>query len=148
MTVMPEYNLEVKMKKIIILSFLSIVLIGCATTNEQYPSMSSEQKTVVGPGLTSPAINALMDNEDRTKVKQFLATSTKNQHVNWQSATNQAQFELTSLNIFVNDEGLPCRTYQATATKKEFLSNQNLQTNATSCRQADGNWKLISSHEP
>ncbi len=139
--------LGTNMKKTLIIALIPLTLIGCATTNEQNMQMPTAQKPV-GPGLTSPEINALMDSNDRAKVRQFVATATKEQHLNWQSATHGTQFDLTSLNIFVNDEGLPCRDYKAMAANSSFLANRNLQVKATACRQADSRWRLISSNEP
>lgn len=134
------------MKKIIILSLLSVVLVGCATTNEPNVPSQVEAKPI-GPGLTSPHLNALMDHSDRVKVQQLVALGTEQQHLKWQSANNGTQFELTSLRIFVNDEGAPCRDYQIASFQPGFLANKQLQVNATACRQMDGSWKLISSHE-
>ncbi len=134
------------MKKIIILSLLSMMLVGCATTNETNMPVQSEGKPV-GPGLSSPQVNALMDASDRAKVRQLVTTGTKQQHEKWQSAKNGTEFTFTSLNIFVNDEGAPCRDYKISSVQKGFLSNKELQVNATACRQAEGSWKLTSSHD-
>lgn len=135
-------------KNIIALFFISIFLAGCASVQpipEQV--VESNSKSVEKPGLCSESINDAMTASDRQKLLQLVQTAKSDEHITWQNAETHHQYDFISSDIYVNDEGQPCRHYTLSFDAKGFLHNTNDQVQATACRMDDMQWKLMGERE-
>lgn len=144
------------MKNIIIILVLSLpilLLSGCATNTDPQAAGNSVSTTVSSGagtelGLSIAAINDTMSDSDRDKMVHLVSTATKNQQATWLNSTNpNIQYDFTSLKIFINDKGEPCRDYKVKSSTSGFLYHNEIEAQATACRNVEGNWKLTASHQ-
>lgn len=121
------------MKKmaILVLLTMSVGLAGCASTGNEEDTMDQGKTN----GLVTMKINKKMAADDKAKLEQLVANSAIHQATSWKGAESGTMFTFTSLNIYVNNRGAPCREYQLKAGR------QTMQ--ATACRDADAQWQIV-----
>jgi surface antigen len=131
-------------KNIVILFLLSICLTGCVTIHPTTAQvLECNSKYVEKPGLCSVPINQAMTDSDRQKLLGLVKTAKSNEHITWQNDATHQSYDFVSTDIYVNDEGQPCRNYTLSFNAKGFLHNTDDQVNATACRMDDMQWKLM-----
>jgi len=144
---------KIIMKKMLALVIVAMGIAGCATTN---PTDQVTETAVIttttekSDANAKPAaifvtdeINSTMDNADRAKLQNLVISAKAKQKVSWNSASNSKnQYEFSSQNIYVNDQGNPCRHYSVSASLSSFLHHIDKQANMTACRNDDGVWQL------
>jgi surface antigen len=80
-----------------------------------------------------------MDQVDQMKAMQALEVTQTGKTVQWSNPDNNTQYAMTPTST-VYTEGQPCREYTLNAT----VAGKKQQVYGTACRQADGNWKIVS----
>lgn len=112
------------MKKQILTAAILFTLTGCATTH--VPSVPPP------PGaerLTAEKVNRGMDDNDRGQLVQLISTAKPTETI------TTGSFDFTSYNIFINDQGQPCRTYSVNV--RHFFGDK--ESKQTACR-VNGLW--------
>lgn len=95
--------------------------------------------TLVG-AFIGGSIGNSMDQVDQMKAMQSLERTQTGQTVNWSNPDNNTQYAMTPTNTVYGANGQPCREYTLNAT----VAGKKQQVYGTACRQADGNWKIVS----
>lgn len=130
------------MKKLslIIISVLSLTLAGCASSGHHediYHNYGNAGKNF-SANLVTPTISNAMDDGDKSRFMQLLTTTGPHQATTWKNSYNGNLYEFTSLNIFVDDQGKPCRQYKMRVL---IDGEESLLPQMTACRYQDTSWQ-------
>lgn len=126
-------------KQLALLAMFSFMLVGCASTqtNEEVPQVVNS-----GPikdnvtGLVTTKVYESMTPDDRQQLAKLVTLSSIHHNESWKNDDNA--YEFTSLNIFINGQGRPCRDYQF----KTLLDGREQVMQATACRFEGAKWKI------
>jgi surface antigen len=95
--------------------------------------------TLVGAYIGN-AIGRNMDDMDRMKMSQALEKNRTNQPVSWSNPDNGNSYTVVPKKTYYNNANQPCREYTQTA----MIAGKRQQVYGRACRNADGNWKIVS----
>ncbi len=95
--------------------------------------------TILG-AIVGGGIGDTMDNLDQNCVGQALEHAPDGQSIKWNSAAENAKYQVTPTRSYQQADGRYCREYRTNAT----IAGRTQEVYGTSCRQPDGSWKLVS----
>ncbi len=95
--------------------------------------------TILG-AIVGGGIGDTMDNLDQNCVGQALEHAPDGPSIKWNTAAENAQYQVTPTNSYQTADGRYCREYHTNAT----IAGRTQEVYGTSCRQPDGSWKLVS----
>lgn len=128
----------------LLLIAMAVLLTGCASTCS---IGASDGNTVPATNFSNPIIDADMTNADRAKLVQLIDTATPHQQTSWQSTHGKNQYTFQSMNVFVNNQGVPCRKYDLTAELASFVFHTKHEVQVTACRMEDVGWQVVARHD-
>jgi surface antigen len=94
--------------------------------------------TVLG-AIVGGSIGRSMDNADRTCVGQALEHAPDGETIVWNGRDEQANYQVTPVATYEDNEGRYCREYQTTAT----VGAREQAAYGIACRQPDGSWQIL-----
>lgn len=132
------------MKKTIIFLitlFNFLLLSGCTTISGTEASKSSD--VLRQERLATDILANSMQPSDLTKLEEVINTARPRQVVSWKISDGN-KFEFTSLKVFLNEQGEPCRSY---LLKKLGLFEKKTHI-MVACRNNQGKWAVDNSAQP
>ena len=148
------------MKKLVLLmivSILTINLVGCATKEEAGTLTGAAVGAAVGSTMGRGSGRALaiwlgavvgaqigqtvgryMDEQDRIRASMILENNRTNQASSWHNPDTGYEYTVTPTRTYEVAEG-PCREF----TMDAVVGGKVQQVYGTACRQPDGSWKII-----
>src|SRR6185312_5186245 len=123
------------MKKIICLISIIIITINltaCATSGMQNGKGGS---TI--PALVTPAFDKAMGDDDHNKLIRLISVGKPKETTTWKSESGRHTYQFTSLGIYINEQGQPCRRYKIHGTF--FWHDHDMV--GTACRINDASWR-------
>ncbi|KTD30190.1 surface antigens (17 kDa) [Legionella maceachernii] len=158
---MNHYTGELKMKKIVLVSSLSlaVLLTSCAqVTNEgvgtvtggvvggllgsQFGGGSGKFAAAAGGALIGAYlggnIGRTMDRLDRLEMQKALETAPTGRVVTWSNPDTGNRYTVQPTRTYYTDQQ-PCREY----ITKAIIGGKPQQIYGKACRQADGSWKVV-----
>ena len=127
------------MKKLFLILFLSAFSVACSSMQSTSGEGSEKNNSPIQDpmtGLATTKVDQEMTPDDRKQLKSLVAYSKTKEVKTWK--TSGDYYEFTSLNIYVNNEGKPCRQYQL----KTLEGGRDHGFQATACRQEDASWEV------
>jgi hypothetical protein len=115
------------------LSLTACSSLPLATSDQLSPTENSKDIFI------DPYLAHYMENSDRLKLHNLIATAPAQQVVTWHSRSAYTRFEFASLEIYVNEKGQGCRNYRITL-KRGFLEPHAFPY--TACRDNQGDWQV------
>ncbi len=113
---------------------LMLNLVGCATVGSgDYHGNNAAANTP----LTAPVVDNTMDADDHIKLADVVNTAKPNQTFVYKSPGSGRSYEFTSYEVYVNEQGQPCRHYKV----KAMFGFTTKQSTQVACR-VDGVWQL------
>lgn len=148
------------MKKLLLVTILSLLLLGCANQgpNEQSgmviggilggvlghqvgggrgKTMATIIGTMAGAAIGG-SIGRSMDELDRMKMAASLETVRTGVTSEWRNPDTQYEYAVTPTRTYETAQG-PCREYTLDAS----IGGKTEQIYGQACRQADGSWKIV-----
>ncbi len=92
-------------------------------------------------GFVGSQIGKSMDKTDRLEMQQALEQNRAGQTSTWRNPDTNATYHVKPTKTYKKDNQY-CREYVTTAT----IAGKQQQMYGTACRQPDGTWKMVSSH--
>lgn len=132
------------MKKMLLILILSTFLVGCASITDTEKQQLAANASLVSAGLITNKMAMDMASDDANKIQQLITTSQPQTNQTWKNQVTHDAYQYTSLDISVNAEGQPCRTYQI----KALLGRHDQQLQVKACRQNDGTWQAVNNSTP
>lgn len=148
------------MKKLVLASSLSFLLVGCAPLSHedvgtlgggvvggllgsQFGGGSGKVMAAAGGALLGAylggQIGKTMDRQDRLEMQRALETAPTGRSVAWSNPDNGNRYVVEPTRTYYHEQQ-PCREY----ITKAVIAGKSQQIYGKACRQADGSWRVES----
>ncbi len=95
-------------------------------------------------GIAGNQLGGALDERDRERLQRNTQTTLESaptgETTTWRNPDTGNYGSTTPTRTYANDNGQPCREYQSTVT----VAGKQQQAYGTACRDADGNWRIVS----
>lgn len=95
-------------------------------------------------GIAGNQLGSSLDDQDREKAQHSTQTALENtatgESATWRNPDTGNYGSTTPTRTYADNNGQPCREYQSTVT----VAGKKQQAYGTACRDADGNWRIVS----